>query len=132
MSLPLTRRIARAALLVAAAAPLVGAAAGAASAAEPVKAPDLGGLSAVDSASLGPSVDAATQQAGSTTTGVGDKAVGTTTSTVGKASKEQVPAAQKAVGQVAGAGQALGNTTQGLTKGGLPTQALSAKGLPLG
>ncbi|GHF68865.1 ATP-binding protein [Streptomyces mashuensis] len=133
MSLPLTRRIARVALLVAAgAAPVVGAA-GSASAADLVKAPDLGGLSAVDSANLGSGLDSTSHQAGAVATGVGTKAVHTTTGAVSKAGKEHVPAAQKAVGQVAGgAGQAVGQTAQGVTKGGLPTQALPGKGLPLG
>ncbi|MFI9047514.1 ATP-binding protein [Streptomyces sp. NPDC053427] len=49
MSLPVTRRIARAALLVAAGAAPVVAAAGSAEAAAP-KAPDLGGVTALDSA----------------------------------------------------------------------------------
>ncbi|MBH0244931.1 hypothetical protein I3W98_21880, partial [Streptomyces cavourensis] len=59
MSLPLTRRIARTALLIAAgAAPVVGAA-GAASAAELPRTPDLGGLTALDGAGLGNTVDGA-------------------------------------------------------------------------
>lgn len=134
MSLPLTRRIARAALLVAAAAPIVGAAAGSASAADLVKAPDLGGLSAVDSANLGNNVDSVSHQAGDVATGVGAKAVHTTTSAVSKAGKEHVPAAQKVTGQLAGsAGQAVSETAKGVTKGGLPTQGLpTPKGLPLG
>ncbi|GAA2725849.1 MULTISPECIES: ATP-binding protein [Streptomyces] len=134
MSLPLTRRIARVALLVAAgAAPVVGAA-GSASAADLVKAPDaLGGLSSVDSANLGNNLDSTSHQAGSVAQGVGAKAVHTTTSTVGKATKEHVPAAQKAVGQVAGgAGKAVGETAKGVTKTGLPTQGLPTQGLPLG
>ncbi len=134
MSLPLTRRIARVALLVAAgAAPVVGAA-GSASAADLVKAPDaLGSLSSVDSASVTNSADATSHQVGSMATGVGTKAVHTTTNTVSKAGKDQVPAVQKAAGQVAGgAGQALGQTAHDVTKGGLPTQALPTKGLPLG
>ncbi|NEB56811.1 ATP-binding protein, partial [Streptomyces griseus] len=62
MSLPLTRRIARAALLIAAgAAPVVGAA-GAASAADLPAAPDLGKLTALDGAGLGSTVDSTVQQ----------------------------------------------------------------------
>lgn len=68
MSLPLTRRIARTALLVAAsAAPVVGAA-DAASAVDPAlpHAPKLGGLSALDPSSVGELADSASQQAGRT------------------------------------------------------------------
>ncbi|MEV6791056.1 ATP-binding protein [Streptomyces sp. NPDC051320] len=57
MSLSLTRRIARTALLIAAgAAPVVGAA-GAASAAELPQAPNLGGVTALDGAGLSNTVD---------------------------------------------------------------------------
>ncbi|MFG2135807.1 ATP-binding protein [Streptomyces sp. NPDC048650] len=57
MSHPVTRRIARAALIVAAGAAPVVAAAGSAQAATPPKAPDLGGLSTLDSASAGQTLD---------------------------------------------------------------------------
>ncbi|MFB7942705.1 ATP-binding protein, partial [Streptomyces sp. NPDC056049] len=89
MSLPLTRRIARAALIVAAgAAPVVGAA-GSASALDHSLAPTgaLGGLTALDAADAGSAVDGAAQ----TTTGVAGAAGG---QAVGSA----VPAAGKAVG----------------------------------
>ncbi|MEV4438013.1 ATP-binding protein [Streptomyces sp. NPDC049577] len=118
MSLPLTRRIARVALLVAAgAAPVVGAA-GSASAADLVKAPDLGGLSAVDSTQAVHTLDSTAQQAGGVTE-VGQKAVNsavpTTTNAVAKATKSQAPAAQKVTGQLSGgAGQALGQTAKDL------------------
>ena len=85
MSLPLTRRIARAALLVAAsAAPAVGAA-GAASAADlaPSQTPKLGGLSALDPASLGELTNTTSQQFGSATGEVGGKA--------GRTLKETLP-----------------------------------------
>ena len=61
MSLPLTRRIARAALLVAASATPVVGAAGAASAADPAlpHTPKLGGLSALDPSSVGELADSA-------------------------------------------------------------------------
>ncbi|MBB4891486.1 hypothetical protein FHS39_000486 [Streptomyces olivoverticillatus] len=133
MSLPLTRRIARVALLVAAgAAPVIGAA-GSASAADLVKAPDLNGLSAVDSANLGSSLDSTSHQADSVATGVGQKAVHTTTSTVAKAGKGHIPAAQKVTGQLTGAaGSAVGSVAKTATKGGLPTGALPAPGLPIG
>ncbi|MBD0717718.1 ATP-binding protein, partial [Streptomyces sp. CBMA370] len=65
MSLPLTHRIARAALLIAAgAAPVVGAA-GAASAAEHSLAPTgaLAGVTSLDSAATGTAVDGASQAA---------------------------------------------------------------------
>ncbi|MFF7730986.1 ATP-binding protein [Streptomyces sp. NPDC008001] len=129
MSLPLTRRIARAALLVAAgAAPVIGAA-GAASAAP--QAPDLtSGLTAVDGANLGSNVDAAAHKAGDTVTGVGTSAIKTTVpgaaDATGKAAKTAAPAVQKVAGEAAGTtGGLAGEATK--TAGGL-----NAKGLPLG
>lgn len=78
MSLPLTRRIARAALLIAAgAAPVVGAA-GAAGAAELPQTPELGGLTTVDGAGLGKTVDGASQQGTKGAGATGGKIVGTT------------------------------------------------------
>ncbi|WP_329589512.1 ATP-binding protein [Streptomyces sp. NBC_01362] len=132
MSLPLTRRIARAALLIAAgAAPVVGAA-GAAGAAELPQAPELGGLTTVDGAGLGKTVDGASQQGTEVAGGTGGKIVGTTlpaaNKTVGKAGAETTPAVQKAAGGAAGsAGQVIGETAGSVTGGGLPTQ-----GLPIG
>jgi hypothetical protein len=132
MSLPLTRRIARAALLIAAgAAPVVGAA-GAAGAAELPQAPELGGLTTVDGAGLGKTVDGASQQGTKVAGDTGGKIVGTTlpaaSRTVGKAGAETTPAVQKAAGGAAGsAGQVIGDTAGSVTKGGLPTQ-----GLPIG
>ncbi|MFE7121170.1 hypothetical protein ACFU99_37655, partial [Streptomyces sp. NPDC057654] len=73
MSLPLTRRIARAALLVAAAAPVIGAA-GAASAAALPSTPALGGLSTIDGANLGNAVDGASQKATNVAGDAGSKA----------------------------------------------------------
>ncbi|WP_128379601.1 ATP-binding protein [Streptomyces cavernae] len=103
MSLPLTRRIARAALLIAAgAAPVVGAAGSAHAAALPA-APELGGLTAVDGADVGDKVDGATKSV----TGLTD----------GKA----VPSAEKVRGDVA----------DSLDKGGVPS-SLPKKGLPIG
>ncbi|MCM2411927.1 MULTISPECIES: ATP-binding protein [unclassified Streptomyces] len=129
MSLPLTRRIVRTALLIAAgAAPVVGAA-GAAGAAELPQAPELGGLTTVDGAGLGKAVDGASQQGAV----AGGKVVGTTlpvaTKTVGDTGAKAAPAAAKSVGK-ATAGDttaALGDATGAVTKGGLPTQ-----GLPIG
>ncbi|MEE1771322.1 ATP-binding protein [Streptomyces sp. JV185] len=110
MSLPLTRRIARAALLIAAgAAPVVGAA-GAAGAAELPQTPELGGLTNVDGAGLGKTVDSASQQGTKAAGETGGKIVGTT-----------LPAAGRTAGKAGAA-----------TQGGLPTQGLPTKGLPLG
>ncbi|MFZ4302048.1 ATP-binding protein [Streptomyces cinereoruber] len=134
MSLPLTRRIARAALIVAAgAAPVVGAA-GSASALDHGLAPTgaLGGLTALDVSESGSTVDGASRS----TAGV-----------VGQAGEAAAPVAQKVAGDTAGtaAGEVLGKTagaavesTEGPTGGalggglgGLPTgQTLG--GLPLG
>ncbi|MEE1741677.1 ATP-binding protein [Streptomyces sp. BE147] len=129
MSLPLTRRIARAALLIAAgAAPVVGAA-GAAGAAELPPAPDLGGLTALDGAGLGNTLDSASQQGTKAAGETGGRLVGTTLpaagETVGKAGAVAAPAAQETAGRTAGtAGELLGNTA-----GALPTDALGG-GLP--
>ncbi|MFE7401495.1 ATP-binding protein, partial [Streptomyces sp. NPDC057557] len=99
MSLPLTRRIARAALLIAAgAAPVVGAA-GAAGAAELPQAPELGGLTTVDGAGLGKTVDGASQQGTKAAGETGGKIVGTTLpaagKTVDKAGAQAAPTVQK-------------------------------------
>ncbi|MET9530660.1 MULTISPECIES: ATP-binding protein [unclassified Streptomyces] len=137
MSLSLTRRIARTALLIAAgAAPVVGAA-GVASAAELPQTPNLGGVTALDGAGLGNSVDSAAR----TTTGMaGDagskavkKAVPAAGKTVGAVGKTAAPAAQKAAGDTAGsAGTLVGGTAQGVG-GGLPSAGkLPVNGLPLG
>ncbi|MFC3575796.1 ATP-binding protein [Streptomyces yaanensis] len=105
MSLPLTRRIARAALLIAAgAAPVVGAAGSACAATADLPAtPHLGGLTALDNAPVAGTVDGATQKvdgAAEKVTGItgdaGDKAV----KAGGKAVKKAVPAASKTVGKV--------------------------------
>ncbi|MBO0654880.1 MULTISPECIES: hypothetical protein [Streptomyces] len=125
MSLPLTRRIARVALLVAAgAAPVVGAA-GSASAAALPQATDLAPVSALDTTTASKTVGAASEQAGSVASGVGSKAVHTAvpaaTGAVQKAGSETLPAVNKQAGKVVGSGaQALGGTVQGATKGGLP------------
>ncbi|MEU3206991.1 hypothetical protein ABZ702_24600, partial [Streptomyces cyaneofuscatus] len=84
MSLPLTRRIARTALLIAAgAAPVVGAA-GAASAAELPQTPDLGGLTALDGAGLGNTVDSAAQQGTQAAGDTGGRLVGTALPAAGR------------------------------------------------
>ncbi|MDK0522011.1 ATP-binding protein [Streptomyces sp. ML-6] len=130
MSLPLTRRIARAALLIAAgAAPVVGAA-GTAGAATLPQAPDLGGLTTVDGAGLGEvtdgaglgkAVDGASRQGAETANETGGKLVGTAlpvaSRTVGEAGTQAAPTVQKAAGGLAGnAGETLG----GAAEGGLP------------
>ncbi|MFJ8820475.1 ATP-binding protein [Streptomyces sp. NPDC102467] len=136
MSLPLTRRIARIALLVAAgAAPVVGAA-GSVSAAELPATPDLGGVTALDGANLGNSVDGAAQNvsglAGETGSKAVKKAVPAAGKTVGKSAKTATPAAQKAAGDLAGsAGDVVGETAGAATDGGLPTDSVTKGGLPV-
>ncbi|MDX3579300.1 MULTISPECIES: ATP-binding protein [unclassified Streptomyces] len=121
MSLPLTRRIARAALLVAAGAAAGVGAAGSASAAPALPAtPNLGGLSALDTANVGSTLDGATHHV----TGLADKAGGKTV-------QKAAPVAQKTAGEAAGsAGGLLGDTASTATKGGLPTDSLTKGGLP--
>ncbi|MGW1071315.1 ATP-binding protein [Streptomyces sp. NPDC002537] len=137
MSLPLSRRIARVALLVAAgAAPVIGAA-GAASAAD-LKAPEqLSGLSTVDGANLGTNIATTSHKAGMTTAEVGHKAVDTavpaSTDTLGKTAQTTTPAAQKVAGDLgSSAAGVVGTTTETATKGGLPTTGGLSKGLPIG
>ncbi|MFD7161781.1 ATP-binding protein [Streptomyces violascens] len=150
MSLPLTRRIARAALLIAAgAAPVVGAA-GSASAVElPQAAPNLGGLTQMDPSTVSNTVDGVAQKAtglaGDTGAATLKKAAPMAGRTVGQAGKVATPAAQKTAGDAAGsAGEILGQATQTATQGGLPTpqgvptpglagaEQLPLKGLPIG
>ncbi|MER8086003.1 ATP-binding protein [Streptomyces sp. NPDC058316] len=132
MSLPLTRRIARAALLIAAgAAPVVGAAGSAGAAALP-QTPELGGPTTVDGTGLGKTVDGASKQGTKAAGETGGKIVGTTLpaagKTVGKAGSQAAPAVQNAAGGAAGsAGEVLGGATGAATRGGLPTN-----GLPVG
>lgn len=137
MSLPLTRRIARAALLVAAGAAAGVGAAGSASAApaDLPAAPNLGGLTALDGAGLGNTVDGAAQNltgtAGETGGKAVKKAVPAAGKTGGKAVKKAAPAAQKTAGEAAGsAGDILGDAASTATKGGLPTDSLTKGGLP--
>ncbi|WP_171170833.1 ATP-binding protein [Streptomyces sp. I05A-00742] len=136
MSLPLTRRIAQAALLVAAAAaPAVGAA-GTASA-DALKAPDLGTLSAVDGAQLGNHVDSVSRQAGAVTTDAGNKVVRTALPAAGKAlgtagttGKSTLQSGQRTTGQLAGsAGSAVGGAAKTVTKGGAAGKGLPTDGL---
>ncbi|MFI6120167.1 ATP-binding protein [Streptomyces sp. NPDC051064] len=113
MSLPLTRRIARAALLIAAgAAPVVGAA-GAAGAAGLPQTPALGGLTSLDGAGLSSTLDSASKQGSEVANKTGGKVVGTT-----------LPAAGETL-------QKAGTVTEGeLTEDTLPTKGLPTKGLP--
>ncbi|MBP0460749.1 ATP-binding protein [Streptomyces montanisoli] len=117
MSLPMTRRIARAALLVAAgaAAPVV--AAGAANAASLPGATDLGAVSSLDGANVGNTLDRGAQQATDMAGQTGSHIVGTAVPaagrTVGSAGKTVAPAAQKVAGDTAGtAGTMLGDTAK--------------------
>ncbi|MEV8452856.1 ATP-binding protein [Streptomyces sp. NPDC052095] len=121
MSLPLTRRIARAALLIAAgAAPVVGAA-GAAGAAELPQTPDLGGLTSVDGSHLGKTVDGVTKQGNRAAGDTGGRLVGTALPAAHRTVGDAAPTVQKAAGGAAGtAGQVLGNAAGAATRGGLP------------
>ncbi|MGW0735083.1 ATP-binding protein [Streptomyces sp. NPDC002851] len=145
MSLPLTRRIARAALLGAAGAASVVGAAGSASAVNVPATPDLGGLSQLDGAGLGNTVDQAAQglsgqatDTGSQATDTGSKAVKKAVPAAGKAvdkaGKRATPAAQKATGTATkAAGDTAGSTKGGLQTEGLPTDSLTSgvsSGLP--
>ncbi|WSV68097.1 ATP-binding protein [Streptomyces sp. NBC_01012] len=109
MSLPLTRRIARAALLIAAAAPVVGAA-GAAGAAGLPQTPALGGLTQLDGAGLSSTLDSTSKQGSQVANETGGKVVGTA-----------LPAA----------GQTLEKAGT-LADGELTDDTLPTKGLPLG
>ncbi|MFF5250608.1 ATP-binding protein [Streptomyces leeuwenhoekii] len=137
MSLPLSRRIARAALLVAAGAAAGVGTAGSASAAPELQAtPNLGALTALDGANVATTVDDAAQKTTGLAGDAGSKAVKQTVpaagKTGGKAVKKTAPTAQKAAKDVAGAaGDIVGDTAQTATKGGLPTGALGKGGLPV-
>ncbi|MFD6553807.1 ATP-binding protein, partial [Streptomyces sp. NPDC058398] len=102
MSLPLTRRIARVVLLVAAgAAPVVGAAGSACAAPSLPAATGLGGLTALDGANVGPSLDGATQHVtgiAGTPGGAVEKALPSAGRSGAKAAKKAAPAAQKVAG----------------------------------
>ncbi|MET8677615.1 ATP-binding protein [Streptomyces sp. NPDC004647] len=143
MSLPLTRRIARAALLVAAgAAPLVGAA-GTASAADLPSTATLGKVGALDGAHLGKTLDGTSKRVGQQAGDSGSKTVKSSVpkaaKTVGGVGKATAPAAQKAARDAAGTTRGvLGDTattaqktggTQGLPSAGrLPVQGLPTGG----
>ncbi|MFI0722390.1 ATP-binding protein [Streptomyces sp. NPDC021224] len=142
MSLPLTRRIAQAALLLgAAAAPLIGA--GAAHAATPQQ-DGVGALTAMDGTGLGSTVDHASQSA----TGLAARGSGQAVQTalpaaahlVGTTGTTAAPMAQHGATQATdAAGRVVGATTESLPVAGalpdtgtLPTDQLPLKALPLG
>ncbi|MGK5630765.1 ATP-binding protein [Streptomyces sp. URMC 123] len=135
MSLPLTRRIARAALLVAAgAAPLVGAA-GTAGAVEMPQNP-VGGLSNVDGAGLGTAIDGTSQTTSSLVGEAGSNAISTAVpasgKTVGAAGMTAAPAATETAEQAQGnLGKVVGDVSD-ITEDGMPTDALKTQGLPTG
>lgn len=122
---PLTRRIARAALLVAAGAAAPAVAAGAANAASLPQATDLGAVSSLDGSNVGNTVDqgarAATSMAGTTGAHVVGTAIPTAGKTVGSTGKTVAPAAQKVAGDTAGStGTVLGDTAKDNQLPGLP------------
>ncbi|MEU2153883.1 ATP-binding protein [Streptomyces sp. NPDC019396] len=127
MSLPLTRRIARAALLVAAgAAPVVGAA-GSASAMDLAPTHDLGGgLTQLDGVAVGDATDGTAQKAATTATEAGGKLVGTAlpvaSGTFTQAARGSAPAAEET------AGQAVDSATTALGQASANTQGLPAAG----
>ncbi|MFI6082655.1 ATP-binding protein [Streptomyces sp. NPDC051217] len=134
MSLPLTRRIARAALLIAAgAAPVVGAAGSANAAALPQTA-DLGSVSQLDGAALGDTLDNGARQATGLAGEAGSETIASSVPAAGKTlggvAKSATPVAQRAAGEAAGgAGQTLGDAATSVTENGLPTDSLG-NGLP--
>ncbi|GAA3881467.1 ATP-binding protein [Streptomyces lannensis] len=148
MSLPLTRRIARVALLIAAgAAPVVGAAGSAGAATTDLPAnPELAGLTALDNAQLGTGVDGAAQKvdgaaqkvtglagdAGSRTVKAGGgtvkKVAPTANATGGNVVTKATPVAQKVAADATGQADGL---LGGTARTGLPGQ-LPVQGLPLG
>ncbi|MFD7614471.1 ATP-binding protein [Streptomyces sp. NPDC059828] len=134
MSLPLTRRIARAALLVAAgAAPVVGAA-GSASAVDLAPTHDLGGgLTQLDGVAVGDATDGTAQKAATTATEAGGKLVGTAlpvaSGTFTQAARGSAPAAEETAGQtVDSATTALDQATS--NQHGLPAAGTLAAGVP--
>lgn len=97
----------------------------------------MGGLTALDGASVGNTVDGAAQNvtglAGATGANAVKKAVPNAGKTGGGVAKKAAPAAQKAAGVAAGSvGEIVGATTQTASKGGasLPTDSLTKGGLP--
>ncbi|MFE0193209.1 ATP-binding protein [Streptomyces sp. NPDC059008] len=124
MSLPVTRRIARAALLVAAgAAPVVGAAGTASAAALPAKAPDLvGGLTApLDSRNTNKALDHAAHDGAGVLNTTGKKAV---TKLAPALVETAAPAVKKVLPITHGAAQKAEGTARPFTKDGITTNKL--------
>ncbi|MBO8187016.1 ATP-binding protein [Streptomyces spirodelae] len=135
MSNPLTRRIARTALLTAAGAATVVGAAGAASAVE-LPASPVGGVSNLDGEGVGNTLDKTardtTSLAGHTGGNAVKKTVPAAGRTVGKAGKTAAPAAQHLTGSAVGeAGDMLGQVAAAAADTHLPRTA-NLGGLPLG
>ncbi|MER5549044.1 ATP-binding protein [Streptomyces sp. NPDC001118] len=135
MSLPLTRRIARAALLVAAGAAAGVGAAGSAGAATnlPAAAPNLSGVTTPDATTVG-TVGEAAQNVSSVATTTGGNAVGHTLPGVTKASSSTLnkttPVAGKAAGQTARtAGSVIGDAAR---TGAPELPSVPGGALPLG
>ncbi|MFD5429931.1 glycosyltransferase, partial [Streptomyces sp. NPDC127084] len=136
MSLPLTRRIARAALLVAAgAAPVVGAA-GSASAVDLAPTHDLGGgLTQLDGVAVGDATDGTAQKATATAQEAGGKLVGTALpvarGTFAETARTGAPAVQETAGQAVDSSTALmGETGATAVSQGLPAAEALAAGVP--
>ncbi|MBO8198929.1 ATP-binding protein [Streptomyces smyrnaeus] len=135
MSNPLTRRIARTALLTAAGAATVVGAAGAASAVE-LPASPVGGVSNLDGEGVGNTLD---KTARDTTTLAGEtggeavkQAVPAAGRTVGKTGRTVAPAAQHLAGNAVGeAGDVLGQAASAAADTRLPSTT-NLGGLPLG
>lgn len=125
MSNPLKRRMAKAALLLAAgAAPVIGSA-GAASAVSLPSTTDLGGLSTVDAASLGDAVDGAAQTttklAGEAGAEVVSEAVPAGGQAAGEITKKAAPTVQDTAGTVTeSAGSLVGTTMAATAETGVP------------
>ncbi|MCQ4043987.1 ATP-binding protein [Streptantibioticus rubrisoli] len=133
MSLPLKSRIARAAVLVAAAAPVIGMGASAAQAAEM---PATNGLSGLSSPETIHNADAAVHKAAGVVNEAGSNTahtvLPTATSAVSKTGKKAGPAANKLVGQANhAAGDVVGGTAKSATSNGLPTGSLPVGGADL-
>jgi hypothetical protein len=141
MSLPLSRRIARAALLIAAgAAPVVGAA-GSAGAVELQQANPLGGLTALDTQSLGGTVESAAGKSSDLAGSAGGDTVKQTVPAAGRAvtgaGRTATPATRQATGDAAdSAGDLLGGTATAaagsLTGGDVASGSLAGSGLSEG
>ncbi|MBZ4015792.1 ATP-binding protein [Streptomyces purpurogeneiscleroticus] len=136
MSLPLTRRIARAALLVAAgAAPVVGAA-GSASAVDLPKAADLGGLTKVDPSSVTETAGNALENTSAVAGPVAGEVVKEAVPEAGRTGNETLrklsPTTKKTTGHVSGTKDAVGDTTRSLPTEGLTKDLPLAEQLPTG